>query len=206
MWGPSRAPASGGPRTLTGSSHSWKGRGVWLQTARLGEAWLPDSLNAPTREGDARRGGGFRGFPDGPRQRGPCLAGGRPLLHEALLLGSRKPSGPQNTQKPRKSRFGGFVLGPPHDEPFSGHPTGGETPVQRGGLALICRAGQTGRKATHLAVWPLPQRQGGQGGGRFCTKMLLLGSRNALRTTEHAETQKIGLLLGTPHDEPFRAT
>ena len=28
------------------------------------------------------------------------------------------PSGSQNTQKPRKSRFGGLVLGTPNDEPF----------------------------------------------------------------------------------------
>ena len=81
--------------------------GVWLQTVRLGEARLPDSLKAPTGGGDMRRGGGFSsplspsvefcrtrgpveprplstgerandtsGFPGGPRQRGPCLAGG----------------------------------------------------------------------------------------------------------------------------------
>ena len=53
------------------------------------------------------------GFPDGPHQRGPCSAG------EGRFC--------TNTQKPRKSRFGGLLLGrdleasswgPPHGEPF----------------------------------------------------------------------------------------
>ena len=33
--------------------------GVWLQTVRLGESRLPDSLKAPAGGGDMRRGGGF---------------------------------------------------------------------------------------------------------------------------------------------------
>ena len=72
---------------------------------------------------------------------------------------------------------------------------------RRGGLAQLLQAGQTGTKAIYQAVWPLPQKQGGAGGGRFLHETLLLGSRNALRTTEHAETQKSrfgGLVLGTP--------
>ena len=50
------------------------------------------------------------------------------------------------------------------------------------------------------AVWPLPQGQGGAGGRPLLHETLLLGSRNALRTTEHAETQKIAIWRPRPGD------
>ena len=61
IWGFRRGSATAGARTLTGSSRSWMGsatpgRGVWLQTVRLGEAWLPDALNAPTERSHWGRG------------------------------------------------------------------------------------------------------------------------------------------------------
>ena len=62
IWGFRRASATGGPRTLTGSSHSWKGVGHSWQGGLAPEcparrSMLPDSQNASTGGGDARRGG-----------------------------------------------------------------------------------------------------------------------------------------------------
>ena len=94
--------------------------------------------------------------------------------------------------------------GPPHAEPFRAtrqhSTTRGKAPFQRGGLAQLFRAGCTGRKAIYQAVWPLPQRQGGAGGRPLLHEMLLLGARNALRTTEHAETLKIAIWRPRPGD------
>ena len=51
------------------------------------------------------------------------------------------PSAPQNTQKPRKSRFGGSSWGPPHDEPFRAirqhSTTRGDAPFKRGGTTPV---------------------------------------------------------------------
>ena len=59
----------------------------------------------------------------------------------------------------------------------------------------------TGRKAIYQAVWPRPQGQGRAGGRPLLHETLLLGSRNAFRTTEHTETRKIAIWrprLGDP--------
>ena len=234
IWGFRRASATGGPRTLTGSGHSWKGVGhSWLQTVRLGEAWLPDSLNAPTGGGDMRRGGGFSG-PLSPsvefcRIRGPVwrlstgkpandtsvfrtvrleralLSRGRPLLHETLPPGSRNALRTTQHAETQKIAIWRPRIGdPPHDEPFRAtrqhSTTRGEAPFQRGGLAQLFRASQTGRKAIYHAVWPLIGA--GRGRGRpLLHEALLLGSRNALRPQNTQKPKKSrfgGLVLGTP--------
>ena len=125
---------------------------------------------------------------------------GRPLLHEALLLGSRNAL--RTTEHAENRDLEASSCGPPHGEPFRAtrqhSTTRGEAPFQREGLAQVFRAGHTGRKAICQAVWPLPQGQGGAGGRPLLHERLLLGSRNALRTTEHAETQKIAIWRPRP--------
>ena len=114
------------------------------------------------------------------------------------------PSGPQSTQKPRKSQFQALFWGPPHDEPFRAtrqhSTTRGEAPFQRGGLAQIFRPGQTGRKAICQAVWPLPTGAGRGRGRPLLHETLLLGSRSALRTTGHVQTQKTAIWRPRPED------
>ena len=95
-------------------------------------------------------------------------------------------------------------MGPPHDEPFRAtrqhSTTRGEAPFQRGGLAQIFRAGLTGQEG-HLPGWLASPTGAGRGRGRpLLHETLLLGSRNALRTTEHSETQKIAIWRPRPGD------
>ena len=147
-----------------------------------------------------------------PRRQGG--QGGRPLLHEMLLLGSRNALRTTETAETQKIAIWRPRPGDPLTMRHFGPPDSirrrvGRAPFQTGGLAQIFRAGQTGRKAIYHPVWPLPQRQGGEEEGPLLHEVLLLGSRNALRTTEHAETQKIAIWRARPgdppHDEPFRA-
>ena len=104
------------------------------------------------------------------------------------------PSAPQNTQKPRKSRFGGLVLGPPHDEPFRAtrqySTTRGEAPFQRGGLAQIFRARHMSRKATY------------QAGLQQCRGGFYLRGSHSLKV---AEEGKAGLLRAPGRERPSRA-
>ena len=74
-------------------------------------------------------------------------------------------------------------------------------------LAQIFRAGLTGQEG-HLPGWLASQGTGaGRGRGRpLLHETLLLGSRNALlRTTEHAETQKIAIWRPRPGDPLTRS-
>ena len=113
------------------------------------------------------------------------LSKGRPLLHETLLLGSRnalRTTEHAETQENRDLEASSWsrraIFGPPGS-------------IRR-------RVGRpTGRKAIYQAVWPLPQ---GQGRRPLLHGASLLGSRNALRTAEHAETQKIAIWRPRPGD------
>ena len=73
------------------------------------------------------------------------------------------PSAPQNTQKPRKSRFGGLVLGTPSRWAASGHPTafdgawGG--PVPEGGRVAPVRGEGKFEGEGGFSAPPSPSRQ-----------------------------------------------
>ena len=91
----------------------------------------------------------------------------------------------------------------------------GEAPaldwMKRGGLALIIRSQGPDGQEGHLPGCLASPTEAGRAGGRpLLHEALLLGSRNALWTTEHAETPENrdfeASSWGPPHDEPFRAT
>ena len=123
-------------------------------------------------------------------------------MHETLLLGSEnalRTKEHAETQKVAIWRPSSW--GPPHEEPFwatrQHSTTRGEVPFQTGGLAQILSlpGGQEG----HLPGCLASPTEAGRGGGRpLLHETLLLGSRSALRTTEHAETQKIAIWRPRP--------
>ena len=115
---------------------------------------------------------------------------GSPLWHEALLLGSRNAL--RTTEHAETQKIA--IWRPRPGDPLAVSHFGPPDNIRR-------RVGRpTGRKAIYQAVWPLPQEQGGAGGRPLLHEALLLGSRNALRTTEHAETQKIAIWRPRPRD------
>ena len=119
------------------------------------------------------------------------------------------PSGPQNTQKPRKSRFGGFVVWiftTSHFGPPDSIRRRVRRPLSRGGgWPKIFRAGQTGRKAIYQAVWSFPRRERGQGEGRFRTKRFCLAREMPSATQNTQKDPKMALWRRRPGDS-FRAT
>ena len=118
------------------------------------------------------------------------LSRGRPLLHETLLLGSRNAL--RTTEHAETQKIA--IWRPPPGDPLTMSHFGPPDSIRR-------RVGRpTGGGGIYQAVWPLPQGQGGAGGRPLLHETLLLGSRNALRTTEHAETQKIAIWRPRPGD------
>ena len=78
--------------------------------------------------------------------------------------------------------------------------TRGEALFLRGGMAHIFLARPDGQQG-HLPGCLASPTEAGRGRGRpLLHEMLLLGARNALRTTEHAETQKIAIWRLRPGD------
>ena len=133
------------------------------------------------------KGGLARDFPERLCQRVPFLAGAGRFCRKRLCQALEMPSEPENTQKPRKSRYLGT------------HPL----PMSRFGPPDSIRR-RVGRPL--LEGWPGPRLVGRM---PFLHETLLPGSRNALETTDHAETQKIAISRpcpGDPRDEPFSAT
>ena len=106
------------------------------------------------------------------------LSRGRPLLHETLLLGSRNAL--RTTEHAETQKIA--IWRPRPGDPLTASHFGPPDSIRR-------RVGRpTGRKAIYQAVRPLLH------------EALLLGSRNALRITEHAETQKIAIWRPRPRD------
>ena len=162
---------------------------------------------------DGGPGPDFLSLPGGQEGHLPgCLAspteagrgGGRPLLHEALLLGSRSALRTTETRRnPENRDLEASSWGPPHDEPFRAtrqrSTTRGEAPFQRGATRRFSApATRAGRPFTRLSGLSHRGRESRRKAA-FLHETLLLGSGSALWTTEHAETQDFGgLVLDTP--------
>ena len=199
---------------MTGSSHSWKGVGHFWQgglapTVRPGEPDL--GFQKGLSDWGAQNLDRFQPILEGGR---PLLAGGSPLLlssagpgaclatslvNRGALKRHLRLSGWSTRRNPGKPRFGGLVLGTPSRCAISGHPTAFDDawrgPSRGGAWPSFYR--QEGHLPGCLAS---PTRAGRSRGRPLLHETLLLGSRNALRTTEHAETQKIAVWRPRPGD------
>ena len=133
------------------------------------------------------------GFPGSPRQRGPCLAGGGRFLHETLLLGSRSALWTTEHAEAQKIAIWRPRPGDPLTMTHPGPPD-----------SIRLRVGRPFSRG--VGAWPRLSESGLSHRGRLSRgrpllhETLLLGSGNALRTTEHAETQKIAILRPRPGD------
>ena len=165
--------------------------------------------HVPGQQGSRQTTPGRFSGRSGSRLSGLGLAGGGRFCTKRFCQALEMPSAPQNTQKPRKLRFAGLVLGTPLTTSHFGPPDSIRRRVERplsrgGGLAQLFRAGQTGRKAIYQAVWPLPEGQGEAGGGQIFqeTRHTRLGKcasapQNWLATQKIADLE-VSYLRGLP--------
>ena len=127
-------------------------------------------------------------------------------MHQALLLGSRNAL--WTTEHAETPKI--VIWRPCPRDPLMmshfGSPDSigrrvGTAPFQRRGLAQIFRVRPDGQEG-HSPGWLASPTGAGAGArrGPLLHETLLLGSRNALRTTEHAETQKIAIWRPRPGD------
>ena len=116
------------------------------------------------------------GFPEGQRQRV------RPFLHESHLPGSRNPL--WTTEHAETQRIA--ISRPRPGDPLKISRFGPHDSIRRR-VGRPCWQGGPDPRFSSQRVPFLA------GGGRFLHEMLLPGSRNALGTSEHAETPKIAI-------------